>query len=69
MFFFSFFFSVENLQAVIGCSGTRDVFFCSEQIQQQDAGDCFVAEFFQVYIVFLVVAILLKQIAIRLQIY
>ena len=26
VFLFLFFFSVENLQAVIGCSGSRDVF-------------------------------------------
>ena len=36
---FLFFFSVKNLQAVIGYSGPHEMFFCCEQIQQQDAGD------------------------------
>ena len=39
--FLSFFFSVKNVHFnwIIGFSGTRDVFFCREQIQQRDAGD------------------------------
>ena len=39
--FLSFFLSVKNVHFnwIIGFSGTRDVFFCREQIQRRDAGD------------------------------
>ena len=55
---FLFFITVENVHFnwIIGFSGTCDVFFCREQIQQRDAGNVL----WQVYIVFLVVAIFAK---------
>ena len=39
--FLLFFLSVKNVHFnwIIEFSGTRDVFFCREQIQQRDAGD------------------------------
>ena len=57
----SFFFSVKNVHFnwIIGFSGTRDVFL-SRANSTARCRQCFVAEFFQVYIVFLVVAIFAK---------
>ena len=53
---FFFFFSVENVHFnwIIGFSGTRDVFL-SRANSTARCRRCFVAEFFQFYIVFLVV--------------
>ena len=55
---FSFFFSFENVHFnwIIGFSGTCDVFFLPRAKSTGRCRRCFVAEFFQVYIVFLVVA-------------
>ena len=39
---------------IIVFSGTRDVFFCREQIQQRDAGDVLWQNSSEVHIVFLV---------------
>ena len=60
--FFFVFFSVKNVHFnwIIGFSGTRDVFFLSRANSIARCRRCFVAEFFQVYIVFLVVAIFAK---------
>ena len=56
---FLFFSSVENVQ-VNWFSGSRDVFFSSRANSTARCRRCFVAEFFHVYIVFLVVAIFAK---------
>ena len=60
--FFFVFFSVKNVHFnwIIGFSGTRDVFFLLRANSTVRCRRCFVAEFFQVYIVFLVVAIFAK---------
>ena len=60
-FSFFFFFSVKNVHFnwIIGFSGTHDVFFCREQIQQRDAGDVLWQNSSK-SIVFLVVAIFAK---------
>ena len=60
--FFFFFISVENVHFnwIIGFSGTRDVFFCREQIQQRDSGDVLWQNSSKFFFVFLVVAIFAK---------
>ena len=67
LFFFFFlrqecfsFFSLSRVCKLIGFSGSRDVFFLLRANSTVGCRQCFVAEFFQVYIVFLVVVILAK---------